>query len=486
VSEPSQDLIDVPVRPAGPFASYIAPALLILLSVAVGWFSPGSHVPDNLRGAPAQRLQSLLGLCSFIFLAYLLGRIRNRRASPFPWRALLWGVALQFAFGALVLKVPDLLEAVNQFINALLGFTRKGAEIVFGNLINNDVPVTVTAPDGHSLVGTAETGAYFAFFVLPTILFFSTLTAIAWHTGVMQYVVQGLAWIMSKSMRTSGAETLTVAANIFVGQAESPLIIKPFLNTVTNSELMCIMVAGFANIASGVLGLYTFWLGPYIANVGGHLAAACFISAPASLLISKLLLPETTVPQTAAGVTFKVERTGTNIIDAATRGTSDGLGLALNVAAMLVTFTAIVALLNFLLTWVCAKTHISHGQPLTLQQMLGYPMSPLAWLSGVSWHDSRAVGSLLGIKTVLNELLAYKDMKQSFAQNPLFISPRSALIAAYSLCGFANFASIGIQVGGISTLAPSRRTDLSRLGLLAMIGGAIASFTTASVIGILL
>jgi CNT family concentrative nucleoside transporter len=246
------------------------------------------------------------------------------------------------------------------------------------------------------------------------------------------------------------------------------------------------MVAGFANIASGVLGLYTLWLGPYIQNVGGHLAAACFISAPASLLISKLLLPETTVPQTAAGVTFKVERTGTNIIDAATRGTSDGLGLALNVAAMLVTFTAIVALLNFLLTWVCAKTHLSHGQPLTLQQMLSYPMSPLAWLSGVSWRDSRAVGSLLGIKTVLNELLAYSDMRQSFAQNPLFISPRSALIAAYSLCGFANFASIGIQVGGISTLAPSRRTDLSRLGLMAMIGGAIASFTTASVIGVLL
>jgi CNT family concentrative nucleoside transporter len=487
VSEPSQDLIDVPVRPAGPFASYIAPVLLILLAVAIGWFLPGSHIPKNLRGAPAQRLQSLLGLCSFIFLAYLLGRIRNRRASPFPWRALLWGVALQFAFGALVLKVPDLLEAVNQFIKALLDFTAEGAKIVFGNLIHSEgVPVLVKTADGHSLTGFADTGAYFAFFVLPTILFFSTLTAIAWHTGVMQYVVQGLAWIMSKSMRTSGAETLTVAANIFVGQAESPLIIKPFLNTVTNSELMCIMVAGFANIASGVLGLYTLWLGPYIQNVGGHLAAACFISAPASLLISKLLLPETTVPQTAAGVTFKVERTGTNIIDAATRGTSDGLGLALNVAAMLVTFTAIVALLNFLLTWVCAKTHLSHGQPLTLQQMLSYPMSPLAWLSGVSWHDSRAVGSLLGIKTVLNELLAYNDMRQSFSQNPLFISPRSALIAAYSLCGFANFASIGIQVGGISTLAPSRRTDLSRLGLMAMIGGAIASFTTASVIGVLL
>ena len=374
MNEVTQDPIDLPVRPAGPFASYIAPALLILLAVWVGWFSPGSHMPASLHGSPAQRMQSLVGLCH-VYPPGLPARHRaNRRRAKFPWRALLWGVALQFAFGALVLKMPNLLEAVNQFINALLGFTRAGAEIVFGKLtLSSGVPVTISTPKGHTLTGVADTGAYFAFFVLPTILFFSTLTAVAWHTGVMQYVIQGMAWVMSKSMRTSGAETLTVAANVFVGQAESPLIIKPFLNTVTNSELMCIMVAGFANIASGVLGLYTFWLGPFIQNVGGHLAAACFISAPASLLVSKLLLPETSVPETAAGVSFKVERTGANIIDAATRGTSDGLGLALNVAAMLITFTAIVAMLNFLLTWGCAKLHLSHGQPLTLQQMLSYP-----------------------------------------------------------------------------------------------------------------
>ena len=290
---------------------------------------------------------------------------------------------------------------------------------------------------------------------------------------------------MSKSMKTSGAETLSAAANIYVGQTEAPLMVRPFVAAATNSELMCIMVAGFANIASGVLGLYTAWLQDYVQNAGGHLAAACFISAPASLLVSKLMIPETEKPLTSGGVQFKVERIDANLVDAATRGTTEGLGLALNVGAMLISFTALVALLNALLAWFTVRVFRLH-HALTLEQLLSYPMAPLAWLSGVSWHDAKPVGSLLGIKTVLNELIAYSNMKDAFAQNPSFISPRSALIATYALCGFANFASIGIQVGGISTLAPNRRADLSRLGLLAMIGGAISSFMTAAVIGAIL
>jgi CNT family concentrative nucleoside transporter len=357
--------------------------------------------------------------------------------------------------------------------------------MVFGKLATVEgSPVTATA-DGP-VIGYAQTGAYFAFFVLPTIVFFSMLTAIAYHSGVMQLVVQGLAWVMAKTMKTSGAETLSAAANIFVGQTEAPLLIRPFLQAATSSELMCVMVAGFANIASGVLGVYTFWLLPYIENAGGHLAAACFVSAPASLLVGKLLVPETTTPQTAGGVRFKVERVDANTIDAATRGTAEGVSLAINVGAMLIAFTALVALLNALVGWAGVHAHVTPAdQPLTLQRIFGYVFAPLAWLAGVAWPDAPEVGSLLGVKTVLNELFAYSEMKDRFAVDRNFISPRSALIATYALCGFANFASIGIQVGGIGLMAPARRSELSRLGLLAMTGGGLASLMTAAVIGVL-
>jgi CNT family concentrative nucleoside transporter len=443
----------------------------------------------NIHGTPAQRLQCLLGLFVFILLAYVLGNLRvwsgRQRRAAFPWRAVVWGVVLQFAFAGIVLWTPRVLEVINDVVNALLGFTRAGAEMVFGNLASvRGAPVTT--PDGKTVIGLANTGAYFAFFILPTIIFFSMLTAIAYHSGVMQLVVQGLAWVMSKSMKTSGAETLSAAANIFVGQTEAPLLVKPFLQAATNSELMCVMVAGFANIASGVLGVYTEWLQPYVANAGGHLAAACFISAPASLLVSKLLVPETDTPTTVAGVSFKVERVDANVIDAATRGTAEGVALAINVGAMLIAFTALVALLNAFVGWVSVKTHLAAAElPLTLQRAFGFAFAPLAWLAGVSWPDAPRVGSLLGTKTVLNELLAYLDMKNQFAANPKYVSPRSALLATYALCGFANFASIGIQVGGIGQMAPGRRHELSRLGLLAMVGGGLASLMAAAVIGVL-
>ncbi len=441
------------------------------------------------------RLQSLLGLFVFIFFAFAVGQLMVRRwaktaplagptvRQPFPWRAVGWGVALQFIFAIIVLRAPSLLEYVNDKINALLGFTKEGAKMVFGNLTDLTVPVTGVPDLAGPAQGYAQTGAIFAFFVLPTIIFFSALTAIAYHSGIMQYIVQGLAWVMSKTMGTSGAETLSAAANVFVGQTEAPLMVKPFVAAATRSELMAIMVGGFANIASGVLGLYTYWLQDFIPNVGGHLAAACLISAPASLLVAKLLLPEQEVPQTAGGVSFKVEKIDANLIDAAARGTSEGLLLAINVGAMLIAFTALVALMNGILAWAGQKTGLG---AITLQTILGYPLMPAAWLTGIPWSEASQVGQLLGVKTVLNELIAYDQMRAGFAANGEYLSDRTAVIAAYALCGFANFASIGIQVGGIGSLAPERRKDLSRIGLLAMVGGAIASLMTAAVVGVLL
>lgn len=448
-------------------------------------------MPPSVHGTLGQRLQCLLGLVVFVLIARGVGVWRDWRAgrppAPFPWRAAVWGVALQFAFAAVVLWTPKFLEVINAMIDALLGFTRQGAAVVFGNLTERAVPATVPGPGGTPVHGVAETGADFAFFVLPTIVFFSALTAIAYHSGVMQWVVQGLAWVMAKSMKTSGAETLSAAANVFVGQTEAPLMVKPFLAAATQSELMCVMVAGFANIASGVLGLYTKWLCPYIANVGGHLAAACLVSAPAALLVSKLIVPETGKPRTSSGVQFKIERIDANLVDAATRGTTEGVALAINVGAMLIAFTALIALINAGLAWAGVASHLAPADnPLTLQRILGVVLAPLAWLSGVSWHDARPVGSLLGVKTVLNELIAYSEMRDRFAADRNFISPRSAVIAAYALCGFANFSSVGIQVGGISTMAPDRRAELSRLGLLAMFGGGLASLMTAAAVGVLL
>jgi CNT family concentrative nucleoside transporter len=443
----------------------------------------------SLHGTATQRLQCLLGLVVFLLAAFAIGRLRDRRARV-PWRTVVWGLALQFIFALIVLRTPRFLEAINAAIDALLGFTRDGARVVFGNLVDSFVPVRTAADaDAPAHAGYfAHTGAYFAFFVLPTIIFFSALTAILYHAGVMQHVVHALAWVMSKSMKTSGAETLSAAANIFVGQTEAPLMVRPFLGSATASELMCMMVGGFANIASGVLGLYSFWLAPFVANAGGHLAAACFVSAPASLLIAKLMVPETGVPVTAGGVEFKVQRIDANVLDATTRGTIEGLYLALNVGAMLIAFTAIVALVNGLVGWAGVQLHVTPagGARLTLQRLLGYPLAPVAWLTGISRGGSHEVGSLLGIKTVLNELLAYQQMQGDLRANRAVLTPRDAVLATYALCGFANFASVGIQIGGISSMVPERRQDLSRLALLAMLGGALASHMTACVVGILL
>ena len=426
----------------------------------------------------AERAQSLLGLLVFIALAFAIGRMRGARG--FPVRVVVWGLALQFAFGAVVLFSPTVLAGVQLGIKQLLDFSNAGAELVFGrSLVSGVAPVV---GDDGTAVGVAQLGFVFAVTVLPTILFVSMLTAILYHLGVLTLVVHGLAWLMHKTMGTSGAETLSTAANIFVGQTEAPLLVRPFLAVATRSELMAIMVGGFANIATGVLVAYSSFLQDFVPNAGGHLALACFISAPATLVVAKLLMPETERPVTSAGVDFKVERPDANVIDAATRGTSEGLLLALNVGAMLVAFTALIALLNALLGWTGGWV----GAPnLTLQRVFGYAFAPLAWLCGVEWQYCPRVGALLGIKTVLNEFVAYFEMGQSWSKDPAYLSPRAGLLATYALCGFANFASVGIQIGGISVLAPSRRADLSRIGLLAMLGGTIATLMGASVVGVL-
>jgi CNT family concentrative nucleoside transporter len=467
----------------------VIPAIALLVLFLPSFASAQEIAPSVPHGTLLERSHSMLGMIVFTLLAWAIGRIMGARARV-PTRTIVWGLILQFAFGAIVVWNRAFLIAINDAVDALLGFTAEGAKIVFGNLIYNNVPVGAASGPMSPFVanGTfANTGAYFVCFVLPTIIFFSCLTAVAYHVGIMQYIVQGFAWIMSKSMGTSGAETLSSAANIFVGQTEAPLMVKPFVALATNSELMAIMVGGFANIASGVLGLYTIWLRPFIPDAAGHLAAACFITAPGSLLVAKLMVPETKIAETSAGVSFKIERIDANLVDAAARGTSDGLGLAINVAAMLISFTALVFLTNAVLGW--TFTHLGIGtaeHPITLQIIFGYLFRPLAWLTGVSWKESYAVGSLLGIKTVLNELIAYSQMKDLLTADPSYLSPRARLLATYALCGFANFASVGIQVGGISTLAPNRRHDLSRIGLLAMVGGAISSLMAACVVGVLI
>lgn len=442
-------------------------------------------LPPDPTGSPAERAQSALGLVLLIVLTAVIGRLRNGRWN-IPWRTVIWGVGLMAAFAGIVLYSPSLLQVVNNVINALLENTKAGARMVFGNLYEYAVPAEITAPDGSTLKGVATTGGVVAFYVLPTIVFFSALTAVAYHIGIMQWIVRAIAWVMSKSMRTSGAETLSSASNIFVGQTEAPLMVKPFMRAATNSELMAIMVAGFANIASGVLGIYTQMLQSFVRDAGGHLAAACFISAPAGLLVAKLLVPETETPVSSTGVSTRIEKLDENLIDAASRGTSEGLTLALNVGAMLIAFTALVALLNGLVGWTSLKLGLTvGGSPLTIEMILGWIFAPLAWLVGIPWAECPRVGSLLGVKTVLNEYIAYANMQAGFTADPAYLSPRSALLATYALCGFANFASIGIQVGGIASIVPERRKDLAKLGLLAMAGGGIATLMAAAMVGII-
>ena len=461
--------------------------------VPVGGAGPADLGQGAVEGAiqatedaagPLVRLRGLFGVILLALGAWALSVNRRR----IPWRIVLWGLGLQFLFGLLILRTTvgaGIFDAANDVILATVGFTVEGARFVFGDLVGNNVPVGVGEPGNGAFVDegrqVARTGAFFAFNVLPTIIFFASLMTVFYHIGIMQKVVGGIAWVMQRTMKTSGAETLSAAGNIFVGQTEAPLLVKPFVDKMTRSELMAVMTGGFATVAGGVMAAYAGMLVGFFPDIAGHLMAASVMSAPAALVVAKLMVPEEEVSETAGTLKTTLERTDVNVIEAAARGAGEGLHLALNVGAMLLAFLALIALVNAVLGWAGGLV----GVPgLSLEGILGWVLSPVAWVMGVAWEDAAAVGSLMGLKTVATEFVAYLGLADTMAESS--VSARSATIATYALSGFANFSSIAIQIGGIGGIAPRRRQDLSRLALRAMIGGSIAAFMTAAIAGVLI
>jgi CNT family concentrative nucleoside transporter len=432
------------------------------------------------------RLSGILGIGVMLALAWVLST--NRR--HINWRLVGLGVGLQGVLGVLVLKTAVgrwLFQAANVAFTQLLGFTQDGASFVFGNLVNNNVPVGVPLGQPAQMADLqsgemwANTGSFLAFSVLPTIIFFAALTSILYYLGVLQRVVGAIAWIMRRVLGTSGAETLSVAGNIFVGPTEAPLLIKPFIGKMTYSELNTVMVGGFATIAGGVMAAYVAMLTPYFSDIAGHLMTASVMNAPAAMLISKILVPEVDRPDTSGTGSVTVDREGVNLIDAASSGATQGLKLALNVGAMLIAFVALIALFNALLGAVGGLIGLPQ---LSIEWVLGWVFGWIAFAMGVPWAEAGQVGALIGVKIVLTEFIAYLQLAANLGSaDPL--SPRASLIAIYALLGFANLPSIAIQIGGIGGIAPERRGDLSRLGLRAMIGGNLAAFLTACWAGML-
>lgn len=432
------------------------------------------------------RLMGLVGIATMIGLAVLLSYDRKK----IDWRLVGTGLALQAVFGFLVLKTGPgkaIFNFLGRAITGLLGFQEQGARFVFGNLVQSTVPVGVPGPGGalDTTAGfVASTGSFFAFNVLPTIIFFSSLMSVLYYLGVMQLVVKGIAWVMQKTLGTSGAETLSAAGNIFMGQTEAPLLIKPFVRSFTSSELNTVMVGGFATVAGGVLAAFVGMLQGSFPGIAAHLLAASVMNAPAGLILSKIIRPEVGEPVTRGSLKMDVERTESNVIDAAAGGAAQGVQLAINVAAMLMAFVALVALINFGLQWLGTAVLGLTGEPLSLQYLLGQLLRPLTWVMGVPWQDSTYVGGLIGIKTSLNEFVAYAQFSSDLGSG-LVLAPRSAVITTYALLGFANFSSIAIQIGGIGGLAPERRGEIAQLGLRAMIAGNLAAFMSASLAGML-
>lgn len=443
------------------------------LESALGLVKP----PDVDAGTDiTMRLRSAFGVFVLLGIAWLMSVHKKR----IDWRLVIWGMALQIVFALLVLIVPagkSVFAVANDGVNKLIAFTDAGASFVFGSIYDGLGAGPTRGPmsliDGTS--GDAvNIGIIFAFHILPTIIFFGAFMSVLYHWGIIQKLVHAVAWVMKKSMRTSGSESLAAAVNIFVGQTEAPLVVKPYLNGMTMSELMAVMVGGFASVAGGVLAAYVRF-----GIDAGHLVAASVMSAPASLVIAKIMWPETEESETRGGQVKDPERTTANVIDAASAGASDGLSLALNVAAMLIAFIALVAVAN----WGLGVVGGWFGHPgLQLGTVFGYAFYPLSWCMGVHTNDLLAFGKLMGIKISLNEFVAYVELGALRSQ----ISPRTFTIATYALCGFANFSSIGIQIGGISAMAPNRRSDLAKLGLRAMIAGAITTALMACIAGVLI
>ncbi len=403
-----------------------------------------------------QQLISLLGIPVFLGIAWAAST--NRRA--IRWRLVAWGMGLQFAFALLILKTPPgyaLFDGIGALFTRLIKFTDDGARFIWGWMYQKDQPPV------------------FLIDILMTVVFFSALTSLLYHFGILQAVVSALSRAMQRTLGTSGSETLSTAANIFVGQTEAPLVVKPYIATMTLSELHAVMVGGFASIAGGVLAAYVSF-----GIDAGHLVAASFMSAPATLVAAKLFLPETENSPTAGILTLKPEKDSVNVFDAVCTGAGDGMKLVLSIIAMLLAFVSLIALLNGLLGWLHGLVVPGTPTPLTLQRIFGWAFAPVAWLMGIPWEDCGAIGSMLGTRMVVNEFMAYLELMKSQ------VSPRAYVIATYAFCGFANFGSIAVQIGGISAMAPSRRADLARLGLRAMLAGTLATFLTAGVAGALL
>jgi CNT family concentrative nucleoside transporter len=456
---------------------------LVLLSATTASLEALRH--GGLELSLAQRATGLLGLAVILAIAWLLSYDRRR----FPWRLVGMGLLLQAAFGVIVLKTTPgrwFFERVGGVVNGLLAFSAEGARFIFGNLVGDTVPVGVPGP-GDALDTSAGLVAHslssFAFATLPTIIFFSTLMTVLYYLGVMQLVVKGLAWLMQRTLRTSGAETLSASGNIFLGQTEAPLLIKPFVEKLTSSELFTVMVGGFATVAGGVFAAYVMMLQGFFPDIAGHLLAASVMNAPAGLLLSKIILPETETPLSRDAVHVVVEKSDANVVEAAASGAGIGVQLALNVGAMLMAFIALIAMLNFGIGWAGGLVGIDG---LSLQSILGTVLRPLAWTMGVPWHETGYVGSLMGMKAVLTEFVAYARFGADTTSGAVSLSPRAAVITAYALLGFANFASIGIQIGGIGGIAPSRRADLARFGVRAMLAGNLAAFMSATLAGMIL
>jgi len=406
-----------------------------------------------------ERFTGLLGLVAILALCILLSK--NRRAIR-P-SLFLWGLGMQFGFAFLVLKTDfgKLFQIASVAVNALLNYAEEGSGFVFG-------------PLG---VKTGAFGVVFAFQVLPIVIFIASLFAILYYFGVMQVVIKAMAWVMQRVMGASGAESTNVAASIFMGQTEAPLTIRPFLANLTESELFTVMTCGMAHVSGAVMAAYVKIAGVSIE----HLLTAVIMTAPATLLLAKILVPETGTPETAGTLKVDVPKPGVNIIDAAARGAGDGLQLALNIAAMLIAFIALIALVNGFLGWVHTVPLLTWVPP-SLQKIFGIVFAPVAWLLGVSWKDCASIGDMLGTRMVLNEFIAFLRLGE--LKNTL--DHRSFVIATFALCGFANFSSIAIQIGGIGALAPSRKSDLARLGVKAMMAGTLANFMSACIAGVLL
>ena len=400
----------------------------------------------------------IIGVVTLLFIAFLLSENRKK----INLKTIGFGLSFQFLFALFILKTPfgaPVFSFLDSAINTLINFSNYGSDFLFRSYVEG--------------VGFHPSLTNFAFSTLPTIIFFSSLVAVLYHYGILQTVIRFIARQMQLTLGTSGSETLSVAGNIFLGQTESPLMVKPFVKNMTKSELMAVMTGGFATVSGGVLAIYVSWLSN-IPGIAGHLLAASVMSAPAALVIAKIIYPENEKSETSGNINVTIEQTNINAMEALSNGATDGLKLAANIAAMLIAFISFVAMINYFLAF--AGT--------SMEEIFGFIFRPLAWTMGIPWNEAQLIGMLMGKKIVLTELIAYGDLQNLIDNN--LISDRSAIIATYALCGFSNFASIGIQLGGIGAMAPERKKDLAKLVTKAMFGGALASWLTATIAGILI